>query len=96
MDNDKIIKAYQQLISWYIEDLNDFELNSKETQAYIGGVEDCIKVLEQFKIKEIKHGHWNNNINGQECSVCGEEQYGFDNFRNYCANCGAKMDLKGE
>ena len=39
-----------------------------------------------------KHGHWIDNASGQECSVCGEMQYGFDNFRNYCANCGAKMD----
>lgn len=35
-----------------------------------------------------------------KCSVCGKYHttpymYYFDNF-NYCPNCGAKMDLKGE
>ena len=93
MDKDKLIEAYRQLISWYIKDLNDFELNSKETQAYIGGVEDCIKVLEQFKTKEIKHGHWDDCSNMWCCSECGRDsRYDSD----YCPNCGAKMDLKGE
>lgn len=40
----------------------------------------------------IKHGHWIDTGSGEECSICREIQYGYDSFRNYCANCGAKMD----
>lgn len=38
-----------------------------------------------------KVGHWRDTGSGQECSECGEIQYGYDSFRKYCANCGAKM-----
>ena len=38
-----------------------------------------------------KIGHWIDTGSGQECSECGEIQYGYDNFRNYCAYCGVKM-----
>ena len=36
-------------------------------------------------------GHWINTGSGQECSECGEIQHGYDNFRYFCANCGARM-----
>lgn len=39
----------------------------------------------------VKHGRWIDRGNGQECSVCGEIQYGYDSYRNYCACCGADM-----
>lgn len=42
-------------------------------------------------VQEQRTGHWIDTGSGQECSECGEIQYGYDNFRNYCANCGAKM-----
>lgn len=38
-----------------------------------------------------KVGYWRDTGSGQECSECGEIQYGYDSFRKYCANCGAKM-----
>lgn len=34
-------------------------------------------------------GHWIDTGSGQECSECGEIQYGYDNFRYYCAKCGS-------
>lgn len=40
---------------------------------------------------EPKHGRWIDRGSGQECSVCGEIQYGYDSYRNYCAFCGADM-----
>ncbi len=40
-------------------------------------------------------GEWIDTGSGQECSVCHETQYGYDNFRHFCANCGADM-RKGE
>lgn len=39
-----------------------------------------------------KTGHWIDTGSGQKCSECGEIQYGYDNFRHFCANCGTKMD----
>lgn len=56
---------------------------------------DYIKVLESIpsvKPQEPKTGHWINIGCGQECSKCHEIQYGYDNHRFYCANCGIKME----
>lgn len=39
-----------------------------------------------------KTGHWIDTGSGQQCSECGEIQYGYDNYRRYCAYCGAKME----
>ena len=60
---------------------------------------DFAKVLLlQRKIKALpsvnpqpKIGHWIDTGSGQKCSRCGEIQYGYDNFRRFCANCGAKI-----
>lgn len=43
-----------------------------------------------------KTGHWIDTGSGQECSECGEIQYGYDTFRFFCANCGAEMSGGGE
>lgn len=42
-----------------------------------------------------KQGEWIDTGSGQECNVCHEIQYGYDNFRHFCANCGAKMQKGG-
>ena len=46
--------------------------------------------------KEVQHGRWINHGSFEVCSVCGEEQYGHDNGRYYCPNCGARMNLEKE
>lgn len=47
---------------------------------------------EMAKVKfEPKKGKWIDTGSGQECNVCHEIQYGYDNFRHFCANCGADM-----
>lgn len=43
---------------------------------------------------EQKKGKWIDTGSGQECSECHEIQYGYDNFRFFCPNCGA--DMRGE
>ena len=40
---------------------------------------------------ERKKGRWIDTGSGQECSECHEIQYGYDNFRYFCAFCGADM-----
>ena len=50
-------------------------------------VNNLPSVTQQQKI-----GHWRDTGSGQECSECGEIQYGYDSFRQFCANCGARME----
>ena len=42
-------------------------------------------------VAPVVHAHWIDTGSGQECSSCKEIQYGYDNGRRYCQNCGAKM-----
>lgn len=42
-------------------------------------------------VVEVRHGWWIDTGSGQKCSVCGEFQPGYDNYRNFCSNCGANM-----
>ena len=55
-------------------------------------VEDAVENAPTVDAEPVRHGRWIDTGSGQECSVCGEIQYGYDSFRNYCANCGARMD----
>ena len=48
------------------------------------------------KVSERKKGKWIDTGSGQECSECHEIQYGYDNFRYFCPNCGADMREDGE
>lgn len=45
-----------------------------------------------IEAEPVRHGHWIDTGSGQECSVCHEIQYGYDNYRYYCPFCGAKME----
>ena len=62
-------------------------------QIRADGVIDAIMdVIDAPTIEpERKTGKWIDTGSGQECSVCGEIQYGYDNFRRFCGNCGARM-----
>ena len=68
--------------------------------AFIDGCEICLTDEMKDKIKNfpaadielVVHARWINHGSFVECSNCHEEQYGVDNFRFYCAHCGAKMD----
>ena len=65
------------------------------------GAENCVACAAEHRqlaewLRELKRlrrtGHWIDHGSFQECSECREEQYGVDNYRNYCAFCGAKME----
>lgn len=47
------------------------------------------KVSNDNNIK--KTAYWIDTGSGEQCSNCKEIQYGYDNFRNYCAYCGSEM-----
>lgn len=70
------------------------ELRSAEDMPiyYKPAIAEVINVL-LIDTQEVKHGRWIDTGSGQECSVCGEIQYGYDSYRNYFPNCGAKMDM---
>ena len=57
--------------------------------------DECIEAIADAVIKKMSSsqnkGKWIDTGSGQECSECHEIQPGYDNFRNYCANCGADM-----
>ena len=55
-----------------------------------------IKALKPADVAPVVHAYWRDTGSGQECSACKEIQYGYDTGRYFCANCGAKMDGKGE
>lgn len=61
--------------------------NNGQRDLIIEFIESLPSVTPQLKI-----GYWIDTGSGQECSECGEIQYGYDNFRHFCANCGAKME----
>ena len=75
---------------------------------YVGlsAAADEIKQLPTADVVEVRHGRWKIYDDGfgcelMHCSICQEEFYDgdndtVDNLYNYCPNCGAKMDGKGE
>lgn len=67
--------------------------NSLEASSIINEV--WKEVLEYSEPKR-KKGKWIDTGSGQECSECHEIQYGYDNFRYFCPNCGADMRGGGE
>lgn len=72
-----------------LKELKDYteDLPPYSPDEVVEALEMAIKALEQ----DAKTGYWIDTGSGQKCSECGEIQYGYDNFRCFCANCGAKM-----
>lgn len=79
IDQDKVIDAV-------------LELDTTHRVSWQDAVIDMIDAMPSEDVQPVVHGEWRDTGSGQECSVCGEIQYGYDSGRYYCANCGAKMD----
>ena len=56
-------------------------------------ISSALKNISSIKPQE-RTGHWIDTGSGQECSECHEIQYGYDNHRFYCGNCGAKIEVE--
>lgn len=89
----------RKLALWAIYRLGGGERNVKlaaETgpalNPYDDGIYSAAKEIERMPAAEPKTGKWIDTGSGQECDQCHEIQYGYDTGRNYCANCGAKME----
>lgn len=57
---------------------------------------DILEMLENLPSVQPKTGQWIDDCGGVKCSCCG--YYIDDNYyaKNYCTNCGAKMEEKTE
>lgn len=95
----KAIKALEQEPkTWSLDDAReDFMSDVYDTLDFLPTNNECNKIIDSFDRvtsgikKESKTGYWIDTGSSQECSECREVQYGYDNFRHFCANCGAKM-----
>lgn len=68
-------------------------------EHYIFGVETVIEYAENLPkvdAEPVRHGRWIHDINNRYgCSECmARETMSHRNPKNYCPNCGAKMDLE--
>ena len=71
-------------------DTMDKALDENRTvEEYKELLRECYEQLPSVSTE--KTGRWIDTGSGQECSECGEIQYGYDSFRKYCPNCGARM-----
>ena len=87
----KIIKDADVFVAYHEKDPIE-EAVDRAIRATKRSVIYDIEILPSIEPR--KKGKWIDIGSGQECSVCGEIQYGYDNYRHFCANCGA--DIRGE
>lgn len=74
------------------------------SMADLTSLREVLEDTPAADVAEVKHGKWKpcfedwrNQIEGDECSVCGFRQYGTSiRTYHYCPNCGARMDGDGE
>ena len=85
IDADKLYK--------FSEVLQNYCLEHHYRYITITQLADIIKKCPVYEVERTNHSHWIDTGSGEECASCHEIQYGYDSGRNYCANCGAIMDL---
>lgn len=59
-------------------------------------IENALDFVPAADVAPVVHGRW--VFGGDGCVICSKcnEEESNDNHRNYCPNCGAKMDGKTE
>lgn len=63
----------------------------KEVCGCEGAFDESLTYCKDFlSVSTEKTGYWIDTGSGQKCSKCHEIQYGYDNHRLYCANCGSR------
>ena len=64
----------------------------------LGAAAEEIRKMPTADVVEVRHGEYHNTrftdgvFYQEQCSICGEWTYEYS--KNYCSNCGAKMDLE--
>jgi len=74
----------EEALAWFEEEMKDGKCSDE--CPYCNAFEWAIIALKNRGV-----GHWIDTGSGQQCSACREIQYGYDNFRVFCAHCGAFM-----
>ena len=89
-------------------DLTDKLIGGRNPSDWLNGfdvgMQQAINIIATADVVEVRHGEWAKKQEDLfwwlECSVCGEippkNRYGYYWQSEYCPNCGAKMDGKGE
>lgn len=95
IDGDALIEGYKHM---------GYDPTEHPEESYMEGwckgfnaaVDHCMhRVIHAPTVEpQRKTGKWIDTGSGQECSECGEIQYGYDSGRNFCPNCGADMRTK--
>ncbi len=86
-------KCIEEFMTAVYDILSDDEDNLRANQII-----DTFDDLPAADVQEVKHGKWQFAGDGIiECSIC-EETYTVTALlpRNFCPNCGARMDGDGE
>ena len=106
VDRQPTIEVSEDCISreWLEQEIEKFAMSLYKDEEYWKGWNEALEaILAQIELapsvvpqdhigKSTEMvGEWIDTGSGQECSVCGEIQYGYDSMRKFCANCGAKM-----
>lgn len=92
IDADALVAKMKAYDIWHETEYQD---------GYFDGFSDGIAEVEEaptIEAEVVKHATWKLHRNGEgTCSNCKRtfaDVWDFDNFDNYCAHCGAKMDLE--
>lgn len=91
-------EAFKDLKNTMSKETEDIVYRCKDCEKYnlceyYHGRKETSQICHYFELQERKTGKWIDTGSGQECSCCGEIQYGYDNGRRYCPWCGAKMEV---
>lgn len=94
---DLISSAYYGKRMYFKED--DGIVYSRYSCKYMSvdeAIREFVSLIDgsEIDVPERNVGEWIDTGSGEECSVCNEIQYGYDNYRNYCANCGSRNERR--
>ena len=103
--NPEVLDDYYDITEYQEAKAMAIEALEQESITWVVGKDNCQVAVRNMPIDKMlkicaiigeeetqsKMGHWIDTGSGQECSECKEIQYGYDNFRYFCPNCGANM-----
>lgn len=80
----------------------DFEQYNRENPVWAPQrVKTLLMRIKTADVEPVRHWRWVKDGDFLICPACENEMniknsLGADNHKNYCPNCGAKMDLEGD
>ena len=88
--------------SYGVDAVLDVYCDTPDIDLSGGKFEAAILKIPTADVAPVRHGRWlgwgksgtPTYENYGTCSVCGEDAEIYTEHRNYCPNCGAKMDLE--